>query len=634
MNYINCPTCRVSHQLPQEGANYLPNAFHINSLLEVRKKLAVKTSANKICPKHNDPLKVYCETCCEVICRDCTITEEHNTHHLTCKLISDCYPKHHQQIQDDLDLLKHKAAHITTAVIALVTREREVVQQGEEIKEQIHTHAQQLIDQVQRSERHLLQQVDTIVHQKRNVLTKQREQAERAHTQLKTCQDMVEQSLKEWSQLQVMMEKENMLYQMNTVSQHVDPTVFQPIEEANTKFTQTANNIGNGIGKISSYRFGEANLKTIPCSPYTPSTATLTLQSHDGSPYSLPPSLISCKLSSPGYSQPIKCDINQTQQGKYDISFTPCTREDQLNAQVGGVDISGSPFTLPVICSSVLRGKPVKTINRLNRPQGIAICDNGDIVVAEFNAHCVTIVNKEGKKVRSFGTRRTKEGQLTSNGQFYCPCGVAISNDGHVLLTDVHRLQKLKFDGICIQTVGSIKSGSGQLQFNYPMGIKVHSTTGQIFVADSDNNRIQVFNNDLTFSHTITLHGDKTFNDSCDVSLDNKGHLYVAEFGNHCITKLTTAGEYITRFGSEGSAPGQLYKPSSLTIINNLVYVCEYGNHRVSVFDTKGTFLHYFGKIGSGKGEFKQPFAITTDKNGNPYVSDTWNNRVVMFQLY
>ena len=92
-----------------------------------------------------------------------------------------------------------------------------MVQQGEEIKKQIHTHAQQLTDQVLRSERHLLH-VETGVQQKRYLLIKQREQAERVHTQLKTCQDMVEQSLKEWSQLQVMMEKENMLHKKNTVS--------------------------------------------------------------------------------------------------------------------------------------------------------------------------------------------------------------------------------------------------------------------------------------------------------------------------------------------------------------------------------------------------------------------------------
>ena len=623
MHYINCPTCRVSHRLPQGGANHLPNDFKINTFIELRSKLTFKKSAHKICPKHDDPLKVYCETCCKVICRDCTISEEHSKHHHTCQLISDSYPKHHQQIQDDLDLLTHKSADINTAVTVLVTREREVVQQGEEIKEQIHTHAQQLIDQVQRSERNLLQQVDAVVQQKRIVLTKQREQAERVHTQLKTCQDMVEQSLKEWSQLQVMMEKENMLHQMNTVSQHVDPTVFQPIEEANTKFTQTANNIGNDIGKISGYRYEEAILKSVPCSPKTPSTATLTLQSHDGSIFSLPPSLISCKLSSPGDSQPIKCDINQTQQGKYNISFTPCTREDQLIVQVGGIDISGSPFTLSAMPSSVMTGKPVKIIAGLKRPLGMAVRDNGDIVLAENGAHCVTIVNKEGKKVRSFGTRGTKEGQFTY------PCGVAISNDGHILVTDSHRLQKMKFDGVRVKTVGSSKSGSGQLQFHYPRGIKVHPTTGQIFVVDSDNNRIKVFNNDLTFSHTITLLGDKSFNNPYDVLLDSEGYLYVTEWDNHCITKLTMAGEYITRFGSKGSAPGQLFNPSSLTINNNLVYVSDRSNHRVSVFDTEGNFLHCFGKSGNGKGEFSSPFGITTDTYGNLYVSDS--ERIVIF---
>ena len=152
---------------------------------------------------------------------DCTISEEHNKHHLTCKLISDCYPKHHKKIQEELDLLKQKTTNMHTAVTGLVTREREVVQQGEETKERIHTHicvcirslvsSQQLIDQIQKSGRHLLQQVETVVQQKSHLLTKQRKQAERVHTQLKTCQDMVEQSLKEWNQLQVMMEKETHL---------------------------------------------------------------------------------------------------------------------------------------------------------------------------------------------------------------------------------------------------------------------------------------------------------------------------------------------------------------------------------------------------------------------------------------
>ena len=608
------------HPLPEGGANLLPTDFKINSLLELREKMNIKKCTQITCSKHNDPLKVYCLTCSKVICRDCTFSEAHSKHQF--ELISEHYPRHLQQIQADLDLLKHKTADVNTAVTAIVTREREVVQQGEEIKEQIHRHAQQLINKVQRSEKHLLQQVDTLVRQKRNFLSKQREQAKGVHTQLKRCEENVKQSLNEWSQLQVMMEKKEMLYQMKIVGQNVDSTELYPVEKADIKFSK--NDITEKeIGDIKSSIFGKAVFSSPSCSPNTPSTAILTLQSQDSSPFSLPPSLISCKLSSSGTNQAIKCHINQTQQGKYNISFTPRARGDQLIVQVGGVDISGSPFTLQMVPLQKMRGRPVKTINGLVKPHGIAVCDNGDIVVAENGSGCVTIVNKEGKKVRSFGTRGTK-------GHFTNLFGVAISIDGHILAVDSHRLQKLTFDGVCIKSVGSSKDGCGQLQFRYPEGIAVQPITGQIFVADGGNNRIQVFNNDLSFSRTIT-HGNQ-FSYPYDVSLDSVGHLYVAVWSNDCITKFTSTGQYITRFGSHGTTPGKLYRPSSLIVSNDLVYVSEACSHRVSIFDTKGKFLHCFGKEGSGEGELDYPHGITVDTFGfSLYVSDTRNNRVVIF---
>ena len=75
----------------------------------------------------------------------------------------------------------------------------------------------------------------------------------------------------------------------------------------------------------------------------------------------------------------------------------------------------------------MMRGKPVKTIAGPKGPRGsITVCSNGDIVVAEYGAHCVIIVNKKGKKVRSFGARALKEGQFTFLQ------GVVVSNDGHI----------------------------------------------------------------------------------------------------------------------------------------------------------------------------------------------------------
>ena len=577
--------------------------------------MTIIKSALITCPTHNDPLKVYCETCRQVICCECSISIEHKTHN--CELISECYPKHRQQIEADLNQVKHKMVDLNTAVTHLDTTERKVIEKGEQLQEQINTHAQQIIDQVQRSRQHLSQQLHNIVKQKTQLLATQRQQAQRLHTQLNTCEEMIEHSLKEWTEQQILTEKHTMINEMNTATQHVDPTVFQPIENDEIKFTKKCT-IEKEIGLITSTTYGKATLKVSPFLAKQPSTATLTLQSQDDSPFSVPPSLISSTLSSPGNTH---SDITQTRQaGKYNITFTPSTRgKYQLIVQVGGIDIPDSPFTLPVIPTLEMRGKPVNVITGLNGPNGIAVCDNGDIVVSENGAHCITILNKAGKKVRSFGTKGAKKGQFTH------PCGVAITNDRHILVIDSHRLQKLTTDGVCVKSVGSSESGSGRAHFNYPVGIAVNPTTGRIFVADCNNNRIQVFNNDLTFSHSIAPTSYNSFIRPRDVALDNEGYLYVAEFVNKQITKVTAKGQYnITITHS-------LSFPTSLTINNNLVYVTEEGNHRVSIFDTNGTFIHCFGKRGSGEGKFNVPRGITTDTFGNLYVSDTCNDRIVVY---
>ena len=270
----------------------------------------------------------------------------------------------------------------------------------------------------------------------------------------------------------------------------------------------------------------------------------------------------------------------------------------------------------------------VDILTDVNLPRGLAVFDNDDIVVAEWGSHnCVTIISfveKDPLLIPLGITKRRRIGQLIN------PRGVVITKDGHLLVTDDHQLHELTTDGNCLKSVGSRSPRSSQFRFNHPAGITVHPTTGQIFVADSGNNRIQVLNDDLTFSHMITLHGDKQLDRPHDVALDNDGYLYIAEYGNDCITKVTTTGEYITRIGSRGSAPGQLKTPSSIAINDNILYVTEVGNHRVSIFDTKGHYLNSFVGTTSIK-EFNSPQGIAIDKLGNLYVSDFGNNRIVVY---
>ena len=332
------------------------------------------------CEIHHNPLKVYCETCQELICRICTISQRHQNHKY--KLVIECYPDHHQEIEANLTTVKTKEADINTALNNLITQEREITKQGEDVKKEIHTYAQLIINLVQQSERQLVHQVDTAVQQKIQLLTKQREEAETVLNQLKGCEEFVEQSLKIGSQQQILKEKQNMVQIMTTVNQGVNPVAFQLLEEANITFTRNQTLVGGciyeGIGEFKSKPFGKSFLLKSECCLDKKSTITLNLQTHDGTPLSVPLSLISCELSSFGDSRLIACDITETQLGNYDISFTPHTRvKHQLIVRLGGVDVPGSPFT-------VMRGKPVNIISGLCHPRGVVITKNGDIVVAEI----------------------------------------------------------------------------------------------------------------------------------------------------------------------------------------------------------------------------------------------------------
>ena len=62
---------------------------------------------------------------------------------------------------------------------------------------------------------------------------------------------------------------------------------------------------------------------------------------------------------------------------------------------------------------------------------------------------------------------------------------------------------------------------------------------------------------------------------------------------------------------------------------NNILYVSN--DDFVSMFDTNGKFLGKFGKCGSGDAEFNTPYGVVVDKNGDLYVCDFYNNRIVVY---
>ncbi|MGQ9572852.1 MAG: flippase activity-associated protein Agl23 [Dehalococcoidia bacterium] len=84
--------------------------------------------------------------------------------------------------------------------------------------------------------------------------------------------------------------------------------------------------------------------------------------------------------------------------------------------------------------------------------------------------------------------------------------------------------------------------------------------------------------------------------------------------------------------GQQGSSPGRFIKPAGLALDGDgNLYVADSGNHRIQKFDRKGQFVAEVGSYGNGEGEFNEPWGVAVDKEGNLYVADTWNNRIQKF---
>ena len=490
---------------------------------------------------------------------------------------------------------------------------------------------EEMIDILRQSERQLTREVDTVTDSKLQVLSEQKKSAETRLSQLKDCQEFVEQNLEICSPQEIVTSTKQMMEHMSHVTQQVSIEEFNLREKANLHFNKDSNIVDtlHHIGDIiclSPTVLQQCKIKKIDNKRNTMNNKAisfpLSIQFCDSSLLTVPLSSLSCNVVSVGIATPITATVTTTTHpGVYTIHCNPITRGCcKVNVQVNDVQVPCTSLMIPF--SPYLDNiTPVRHILELNRPWGVAVTDDGHIIVSERNDHCVTVRDRNGKKVKLFGQQSGGSG----NVKFSHPRGVAITPNNFILVADSHKIQKISMDGKCIKSVG--KQGSGPLEFN--CGITISQITGHIYIADYDNHRIQVLNPDLTFSHTFGTKGsaEGQFKNPRDIAIDRQRLVYVTDINNHRIQTFTSEGQFLSQFGTE-----QLSKPIGLVIDdNNLMYITEDRNHCITIFTTDGQFVSSFGGQGSSVGQFNYPHGITFDREGYLYVCDHCNNRLVVY---
>jgi DNA-binding beta-propeller fold protein YncE len=167
--------------------------------------------------------------------------------------------------------------------------------------------------------------------------------------------------------------------------------------------------------------------------------------------------------------------------------------------------------------------------------------------------------------------------------------------------------------------------GDAPGEFDTPLGVAVDAN-GNIYVADTGNNRIQKFTSRGGFVTQWGSSGDGWLRGPTDVALDPSGNVYVADERNGRIQKFAPDGTFLTAWGTPKPTPtgarpfGFLH--SIAVDVDSRVYVSDLVDHRIQVFSHTGQFIRMWGGRGDGSGALEFPHDLAVDRAGQGYTLD------------
>jgi uncharacterized protein (TIGR03663 family) len=344
-----------------------------------------------------------------------------------------------------------------------------------------------------------------------------------------------------------------------------------------------------------------------------------------------------------------------------------CIRRD-LRAQVGTEysgplvsmvpprDDGSSPLSYADLEQSAdadLEVQVLGTFGKLNNPHGMAFSDAGFLYVADTDNHRIVKLSARGDVVDTWdsawwkgGSSWTANGCLDetgqalalSDGEFCEPWGVAVGLDGRVYVADTwnHRVQAFSSEGVFLNKVGTFGLSGGSIssaptQFYGPRDLVVDQL-GRIYVSDTGNKRIQVFDADLNYLYSFGGPGivEGRLDEPVGLTIGSDDLLYVADTWNRRVQVFTLTGDFVRAWPVIGwESQSAVNKPYIFVDSTDRVYLSDPEGSRLIVFDRLGVPQAVFR--GSENSYLGLPAGVVLDPVGQLWVSDAANHRLLRF---
>ena len=625
-----CDKCIETHREWEELATH-----KVVSLEEVKTEASSLVSSKKQiarCPRHpNKRLKIYCECCSELICKDCTI-RLHQGHNFD--LITEVLPKHKEEIVSSMEPIRKKLETVEKGLHGIATVEMELQRHSEATEADIHKEIDQAHQALDQRRQELVEQLHQLTRQKLKTLATQKEEIETIQVLLSSCMAYVDGSVETGTDSEVLAMKAPILKQVKELTASVDLPPMTPVEGADSicfvageHLQQTCRTSGAVLNSsdICPEKCYISETQTIVTKAEEPTEIELHLTTQIAEEYHEEPPALTAELFQ-CQRETAKCTIIKKGTNRT-ITFQPVRRgKHMLAVTVSGRDIRGSPFPVAVLPSPQNLAKPSMVIGGVNKPYGVTTNSKGHLIVAEHGEHCISTFKTEGQKIDSFGTKGT------GHKQFIYPIGVAVDNDDNIYVVDNnnHRIQKFTAGGQFVASVGS--KGDQPLQFSSPVGIGFNKMYGYLYVCDQGNHRVQILNTDLTYNGSFGSRGsdNEQFQHCLHAAFDSAGNVYITDCNNNRIQVFTPKGKYLREI--KATPNGSVPEAFAIAIdSSDNVYVNERDNHCVDIFTSRGEFLTSFSSEGAEEGQLNHIRGLHIDQNDRVLICDVSNGQIKIF---
>ncbi len=207
---------------------------------------------------------------------------------------------------------------------------------------------------------------------------------------------------------------------------------------------------------------------------------------------------------------------------------------------------------------------------------GLRVDGHDDVWVTDNADHTVMKFDREGRVLMTLGEKGVAGDDAR---HFNKPTDVAFGGNGDFFVSDGYgnsRIVKFDREGKFLLAWG--RKGTGAGEFNIPHAVRLDSK-GNVYVADRENRRIQVFSQDGAF---IRQFGGMS---PYGLFITPEDVLFVADGRANRILKMTAEGKVLASWGSPGAKPGDFHMPHGITVAaDGAVYVTEVDGKRVQKF--------------------------------------------------